>query len=138
MDKKKKQKFAASRRKKSGGSLHTKRKCQGNRYTKLANSNGMILSNEQVDNFLSASHKKIKSPSNNVANPTNINKNLPSPVAAATSDKNSQKRLQLPILFYQILKDIINCVGICRKYFEMSFFRNIKTGYISTETSKKA
>ena len=84
MDEKKKQKFTVSQRWKIGGTLHTKRKCQGNQYIKLANTDGMTLSNEQVDHCLFTSHKRIRSLSNN--NPTDINNNLPSPVAAATSN----------------------------------------------------
>ena len=82
MDGNKKQKFAASRRRKSGSSLYTKRRFQGNRYTKSAGTNENTSSNEQVDRYLSASYKKIKSSSNIVANPASINNNFPSSVAA--------------------------------------------------------
>ena len=62
MDVNKKQKFAVSRRRKSGGtSLHSKRRFKGNWHTKLANTNDKTLSNEHVDNFASSSYKKIKS-----------------------------------------------------------------------------
>ena len=74
----KKQKFAVSRRQKSGGtSLYTKRRFKGNRYTKSANINDKTLSNEHVDNFVSASYKKIKSSTSDVVSPTNINNNSP-------------------------------------------------------------
>ena len=65
MDGNKKQKFAASRRRKSGSSIP-------NVDSKVINiPNQPVLmktsSNEQVDRYLSASHKKIKSSSNIVA-----------------------------------------------------------------------
>lgn len=66
--------------------MRTKRKFQGNLYTKLANTNGKSLFSEQVDNWLTASYKRIKYSTNNVAHPANMNNTLTSAVAAATSD----------------------------------------------------
>ena len=118
----KKQKFAASRRRKGGLSLYTKRRFQGNRYTKSASTNENTSSNEQVDSYLSASYKKNKSLSNIAANPASINNNSPSSVAATAYTKMSEvtttpNTFMSDSLFLLIdttvLKDIINCVGIC-------------------------
>lgn len=111
MDENKKQKFAASPRPKSSGSLYTKSIFKGNRYTKLANTNDGV----------SASYKKIKSSFNNVANPTGINNNLLSIVAAAISDTEMSELAttatnsfildtSLLIINTSVSKDIINCV----------------------------
>lgn len=120
---KKKQKFAPSQRRKSDGSLRTKHKFQGNLYTKLANTNGKSLFSEQVDNWLTASYKRIKYSTNNVAHPTNMNNTLTSAVAAATSDT---KRVEVVatansfisdswflIIDASVLKNFIKCVGFC-------------------------
>ena len=56
-------------------------------------------SNEQVDRYLSASHKKIKSSSNIVANPASINNNSPSSVAA-TADTEMSEVATTPNTFY--------------------------------------
>ena len=72
-------KFAVSRRLKRGGtSLYTKLRFKGNRYTKSVNTNDETLSNQNVDNFVSASYNKIKSSACYVGNPTNINNSLTS------------------------------------------------------------
>ena len=122
MDGNKKQRFAASRRRKSGSSLYTKRRFQGNRYTKSASTNENSSSNEQVDRYLSASYKKIKSSSNIVANPASINNNSPSSVAATADTEMSEVTTtsntfisDSSFLFIDtsVLKDIINCLGIC-------------------------
>ena len=122
MDGNKKQKFAASCRRKSGSSLYIKRRFQGNRYTKSASTNENTSSNEQVDRYLSASYKKIKPSSNIVANPASINNNSPYSVAA-TADTAMSEVTTTPNTFISdssfllidtsVLKDIINCVGIC-------------------------
>ena len=115
----KKQKFAVSRRRKSGGtSLYTKRRFKGNRYTKSVDTNDKALSNEHVDKFVSASYQKIKSSASDVANPSNINNK--SPAIAATTDTEmsvttTTANTFMPgssFLFIHTLKDIINGVGI--------------------------
>ena len=112
-DENKKQTFAASQRPKSSGSFHIKILFKDNRYTKLANTNDKALSNDQVDKFLSTSYKKIKSSSNTVANPTNINY-LSSTMAAATSYTNMlEKATNDNSLISHSSFLIINCVGIC-------------------------
>ena len=102
MDENKKQKFAASPRPKSSGSLYTKSIFKGNRYTKLANTNDGV----------SASYKKIKSSFNNVANPTGINNNLLSIVAALATTATNSFILDTSLLIINtsVSKDSINCV----------------------------
>ena len=102
--------------------IGTKRRFQGNRYTKSASTNENTSSNEQVDRYLSASYKKIKSSSNIVANPASINNNSPSFVAAAADTEMSEVTTtpntfisdsSFLLIDKSVLKDIINCVGIC-------------------------
>ena len=98
--------------------MYIKRRFKGNRYTKSVDTNDKALSNEQVDNFVSASYKKIKWSASDVANPSNINSK--SPAIAATTDTEmsvttttaSIFMLGSSFLFIHTLKDIINGVRI--------------------------
>ena len=76
------------------------------------------LSNEHIDNFVSASYKKIKSSASDVAHQTNINNN--SPATAVITDTEISKTSvtgntdsSFLLIDTSILKDIINCIGIC-------------------------
>ena len=98
--------------------MYTKRRFKGNRYTKSVDTNDKALSNEQVDNFVSASYKKIKWSASDVANPSNINNKSPA-IAAATDTEMSVTTSTASIfmsgssfLFIHTLKDIINGVRI--------------------------
>ena len=75
------------------------------------------LSNEHIDNFVSASYKKIKSSASDVAHQTNINN---SPATAVTTDTEISETSttgntdsSFLLIDTSILKDIINCIGIC-------------------------
>ena len=74
--------------------MYTKFRAKGNPYEKSANTNYKILSNEHVDNFVSALYKRIKSSASDVANLTNISNNSP----ATTGTTDTETRLQLPTL----------------------------------------
>ena len=122
MDENKKLKFAVFWRWISGAaSLYTKPRFKGNRYTKLANINDKTLSTEHVDNFVSASYKKIKWSASDVGRPTNISNNSPATAVATdtemsettTTGNTFMSESSFLIIDTSILKDIINCVGIC-------------------------
>ena len=69
--------------------MYTKFRAKGNRYEKSADTIYKILSKEDVDNFVSALYKRIKSSASDVANLTNISNN--SPATTGTTDTETSE-----------------------------------------------
>ena len=121
MDANKIQKLAVSWRRKSGGtSLYNKRRFKGNRYTKSANTNDKIYHmNTYVTLYLLHTkrwkHQPVKlQVTNNTSTTatTDGTTDTDMPETAMTT-KTSMPDSSLLLIDKSILKDIINCVGIC-------------------------